>query len=260
MARRAAQAGGPRDPRHVRQMSHGRNTRPTPIRRFRQDADSARCSVHGGCPAGPGFVRCRRDAGSCSRHQSRTALQRGPPGRPSQDGHVARNRRETPGLGAAAEQAGLLLVAANAPLGFQQTLMPRGASDQATRQRPVGRRDPCTRRGDAGQRAGPDGRAHRPFLARRSVGSAGHTLRTGGHRADRRRSRRRRLRSPALLRAETGRAPPPRRRPHERLLALGGRQRRRGRQRSRRGRRRLEPPLARPRGDGRHGRDGRSVR
>ena len=105
------------------------------------------------------------------------------------------------------------------------------------RQRPVGRRDPCTRRGDAGQRAGPDGRAHRPLLARRGVGSAGHTLRTSGHRADRRRSRRRRLRSPALLRAETGRAPPPRRRPHERLLALGRRQRRRGRQRRRRGRR-----------------------
>ena len=38
---------------------------------------------------------------------------------------------EAPGLGAGAEQAGLLLVAANAPFGFQRTLMPRGTTDQA---------------------------------------------------------------------------------------------------------------------------------
>jgi uncharacterized membrane protein len=38
---------------------------------------------------------------------------------------------EAPGLGAGAEQAALLYVAANAPFGFQRTLMPRGTVDQA---------------------------------------------------------------------------------------------------------------------------------
>jgi uncharacterized membrane protein len=44
---------------------------------------------------------------------------------------MPRIRGESPGLGAGAEQAALLYVAANAPLGFQRTLMPRGTIDQA---------------------------------------------------------------------------------------------------------------------------------